>query len=149
MKSSPKLRPNVWDALVVLAVLALAAGGALAVWSGGGDGTLTAVVTIDGEEADRFSPADLLEGPRTYTNNGYTLEVACGLRQLENPPPDHAPPAGEAGVRAAWADCPTQDCVRTGLITRSGQSIVCLPAGIIIRLEGGAAEDGGVDAVVG
>lgn len=150
MKSSPKLRPNVWDALVVLAVLALAAGGALAVWSGGGgDGTLTAVVTIDGEEADRFSPADLLEGPRTYTNNGYTLEVACGLRGAEDPPPDHAPPAGKSGLFVAASDCPTQDCVRTGLITRSGQSIVCLPARIIVRLEGGTVEDGGVDAVVG
>lgn len=149
MKSSPKLRPNVWDTLVVLAVLALAAGGALSVWSGSGSGTLTAVVTIDGREADRFSPADLLAEPRTYTNNGYTLEVACGFRGAEDPTPDQAPPAGESGVRAAWADCPTQDCVRTGLITRSGQSIVCLPAGIIIRLEGGAAQDGGVDAVVG
>lgn len=151
MRSSPKLRPNLWDALVVLAVLALAAGGALAVWGGGdgGAGTLTAVVTIDGEEADRFSPSDLLAEPRTYTNNGYTLEVACGLRQLENPPLDHAPPAGESGVRVAWADCPTQDCVRTGLITRSGQSIVCLPGRIVIRLEGGGTEDVGVDAVVG
>lgn len=150
MKSSPKLRPNVWDALVVLAVLALAAGGALTVRSGGGgDGTLTAVVTIDGQEADRFSPADLLAGPRTYTNNGYTLEVACGLRGTESPPLDHAPPSGESGVRVAWADCPTQDCVRTGLITRSGQSIVCLPGRIVIRLEGGGTEDNGVDAVVG
>lgn len=150
MKSPPKLRPNLWDALVVLAVLALAAGGALAVWSGGGgDGTLTAVVTIDGEEADRFSPSDLLAEPRTYTNNGYTLEVTCGLRQLENPPLDHAPPAGESGVRVAWADCPTQDCVRTGAVTKSGQSIVCLPARFILRLEGGTAEPDGVDAVLG
>lgn len=68
---------------------------------------------------------------------------------MEDPPLDHAPPAGKAGVRAAWADCPTQDCVRTGLITQSGQSIVCLPARIIVRLEGGAMEDSGVDAVVG
>ena len=39
---------------MVLAVLALAAGSALAVWGGGedGSGTLTAVVTIDGREAE-------------------------------------------------------------------------------------------------
>lgn len=151
MKSSPKLRPNVWDALVVLTVLALAAGGALAVWSGGGaeadPGTV--VVTIDGRETDRFPLEKLLESPRTYTNNGYTLEVAYGLRDMESPPPDHAPSPGEAGVRVAQADCPTQDCVRTGLITRSGQSIVCLPARIIVRLEGGAADPDAVDAVLG
>lgn len=151
MKSSPKLRPNLWDALVVLAVLALAAGSTLAVWGGGedGSGTLTAVVTIDGREADRFSPADLLEGPRTYSNNGYALEVAYGVRDTEGPPLDHASPAGEDGVRVARADCPTQDCVHTGLITRSGQSIVCLPAGIIVQLEGGGADPDAVDAVLG
>ena len=152
MKSSLNPRPNGWDALVVLAVLALAAGSALAVWGGGrteaGPGTV--VVTVDGREADRFPLSELLEGPRTYSNNGYTLELACGLRGAEGPPLDHAPPSGEAGVRVARSDCPTQDCVHTGLITRSGQSIVCLPARIIVQLTGvEAAEDGGVDAVLG
>lgn len=150
MKLSPKLRPNGWDALVVLLVAVLAAGSALAVRGGGTEAAPgTVVVSIDGEEADRFPLEGLLERPRTYTNNGYTLELAYGLRGAEDPPLDHAPSAGEAGVRAAWADCPTQDCVRTGLITRSGQSIVCLPARIMVWLEGGAVEDGGVDAVVG
>lgn len=151
MKSSPKLRPNLWDALVALAVAALAAGSALAVWRGGGTEAApgTVVVTIDGREADRFPLEELLEAPRTYSGGGYTLELAYGLQGMEDPPLDHAPPAGKAGVRAAWADCPTQDCVRTGLITQSGQSIVCLPARIIVRLEGGAMEDSGVDAVVG
>ncbi|WP_295740634.1 NusG domain II-containing protein [uncultured Oscillibacter sp.] len=151
-KSSPKLRPNGWDALVVLAVIALAAGSALAVWRGAGTarGPGTVIVTIDGREADRFPLSNLLEAPRTYSNNGYTLELVYGLRGMENPPPDHREPFGEAGVRAAWADCPTQDCVRTGLITRGGQSIVCLPARIIVQLTGTGAEDGGgVDAVLG
>lgn len=135
---------------MVLLVLALAAGSALAV-RGGGTETApeTVVVSIAGQEADRFPLEDLLEGPRTYTHNGYTLELSYGLRGMEDPPPDHAPSAGEAGVRVTQSDCPTQDCVRTGLITRGGQSIVCLPAEIAVQLEGAAAEDGGVDAVVG
>ena len=45
------------------------------------------------------------------------------------------------------SDCPTQDCVHTGAITRSGQSIVCLPGRIVIQLEGGG--DGGPDLVIG
>ena len=150
MKLSPKLRPNGWDALIVLLVVILAAGSALAVWGDGAEAAPeTVVVTIDGREADRFPLEELLEAPRTYSGGGYTLELAYGLRRLEDTPLDHVPPAGEAGVRVAWADCPTQDCVRTGLITRSGQSIVCLPARIIVRLEGGTADDGGVDAVLG
>ena len=47
------------------------------------------------------------------------------------------------------ADCPTQDCVHTGTITRTGQSIVCLPARIIIRLEGGTVDKDAPDVVIG
>lgn len=133
MKRSPELKPNLWDILVVLAVVALAAASALTVWPAGDCGSLTAVVTADGEELDRFAPADLAAGPRTYTHNGYTLTVT----------------AEDGGLRVSEADCPTQDCVHTGTISRSGQSIVCLPARIIIQLTGGQADPGGVDVVIG
>ena len=133
MKRSPELKPNLWDILVVLAVVALAAESALTVWPGRDSGSLTAVVTADGEELDRFAPADLAAGPRTYTHNGYTLTVT----------------AEDGGLRVSEADCPTQDCVHTGAISRSGQSIVCLPARIIIQLTGGQADPGGVDVVIG
>ena len=133
MKRSPELKPNLWDILVVLAIVALAAASALTVWPGRDSGSLTAVVTADGEELDRFAPADLAAGPRTYTHNGYTLTVT----------------AEDGGLHVSEADCPTQDCVHTGTISRSGQSIVCLPARIIIQLTGGQADPGGVDVVIG
>ena len=133
MKRSPELKPNLWDILVVLAVVALAAASALTVWPGRDSGSLTAVVTADGEELDRFAPADLAAGPRTYTHNGYTLTVT----------------AEDGGLHVSEADCPTQDCVHTGTISRSGQSIVCLPARIIIQLTGGAADSNDVDIVIG
>ncbi len=133
MKRSPELKPNLWDIIVVLTVIALAAAAALTVWPGRDSGSLTAVVTADGEELDRFAPADLAAGPRTYTHNGYTLTVT----------------AEDGGLRVSEADCPTQDCVHTGTISRSGQSIVCLPARIIIQLTGGQADPGGVDVVIG
>ena len=133
MKRSSELKPNLWDILVVLAVVALAAASALTVWPGRDSGSLTAVVTADGEELDRFAPADLAADPRTYTHNGYTLTVT----------------AEDGGLRVSEADCPTQDCVHTGTISRSGQSIVCLPARIIIQLTGGQADPGGVDVVIG
>lgn len=148
MKPFPKLRPTAWDALVVLCVAVLAVGLALFQWRGGQSQALTAVVSVDGEEVDRFSPEDLLERPRTYTNNGYTLTVVFGI-DYEGPARNAMPPSGESGLRVAASDCPTQDCVHTGIIARSGQSIVCLPARVIVRLEGGTAEDGGVDAVLG
>ena len=74
----------------------------------------------------RFPPEDLLEGSRTYSNNGYTLTVAFGI-DYENPASKAPLPSGKSGLYVAVSDCPTRDCVRTGIITQSGQSIVCLP----------------------
>ena len=147
MKSFPKLRPTAWDGLVALCVVLLAAALAFFQWRGE-TGDLTAVVSVDGTEVDRFSPDDLLEGPRTYTGGGYTLEVAAALRG-DASPLDHVKSNGELGLQVAHSDCPTQDCVRIGAITRSGQSIVCLPARFILRLEGGTPDPDSVDAVLG
>jgi hypothetical protein len=134
MRQSPKLRPTIWDGLVILTVVLLAVVCALAVWRSGGDGqALTAVISVDGSEVDRLSLKGLVETERTIQGSGYTLRVVLSSE----------------GVRVAEANCPTQDCVHTGTITRSGQSIVCLPGRVIITLEGGGETDNGVDAVVG
>ncbi len=39
-------------------------------------------------------------------------------------------------IRFSFAECPDQVCVHTGWITRPGQIAVCLPAGIIVKIEG-------------
>ena len=135
MKSSPKLRPNGWDALLAGAVLALAVLSAALVWTGGaGGGDLTAVVSVDGAETERVDLSALAAPEeRVYESNGCTLRVTFTADS----------------VQVTSSDCPTQDCVRTGAITRSGQSIVCLPARLIVQLTGGPAGDGGVDVVIG
>ena len=136
MKQFPELKPNFWDVTVVLAVVVLAILSALTVWRGGTEtGALTAVVTADGQEIDRFAPADLLDAPRTYSYNGVTLTVA--VEEDGN------------GLRVSSSDCPTQDCVHTGTISRGGQSIVCLPARIVIQLTGGTTDNNDVDIVIG
>lgn len=92
MKRSPELKPNFWDGIVALAVIALAAAAALTVWQSRPEsGALTAVVSANGQEIDRFVPADLENEPRTYAHNGYTLTVT----------------AEGGGLRVAEADCPT------------------------------------------
>ena len=133
MRQSPKLRPCGWDALVAAVVLALALACAGAFWLHGtlAEGELVVQVSMDGHEAERFSLSD---GPleRTYTNRGYTLHVEVL----------------DGGVRVSASDCPTQDCVHTGIIDKAGQSIVCLPARVVIQLAGGGSGSG-VDAVIG
>ena len=131
MRRSPKLRPTVWDALMAAAVAALALVCAVFVWDGGlGQGdALTAVVTVEGREAERIDLSEPGED-RVYSGGGYTLTVELW-------------PDGERGVRVLTSDCPTQDCVHMGTITRPGR--------IIIQLEGGGETGGpaGPDVIIG
>lgn len=134
MRLSPKLRPGLWDGAVVLAVVLLAAACALALWgSGNGGDALTAVISVDGAETQRIPLAGLKETEQVVESNGYTLHIHLT----------------ETEVWVDTSNCPTQDCVRTGHISRGGQSIVCLPARVIVALEGGPAAEDGVDAVLG
>lgn len=119
MPYSPKLKPNAADLMIVAAVLLLAAAAFIRFFpSGAQEGAAVAVITVDGAEVDRLPLT--LAAERSYTANGYTLRVA-----VEN-----------GSVRVTHADCPSRDCVRTGAISRPGQSIVCLPARLTVTIEG-------------
>ena len=132
MSRPPELRPSRWDALVVLAVLALAALVAARTLFGASDqspGGLTVVVSVDGEEVER-APLTAYAGEHRYAAGGYTLTVS----------------AEDGEVFVSQSDCPGQDCVHTGPISRAGQSIVCLPARVAVTLAGAP---GGYDLVTG
>ncbi len=126
-------RPNRWDALAAAVILLLAAAVTAALRAGpasAGPDHLTAVVSVDGREADRVSLWTLRRPEtRTYAGQGYTLTVEFT----------------SGGVRVAEADCPNLDCVHTGQVSGPGRSVVCLPARITVQLTG----SGGVDAVPG
>ncbi len=49
-------------------------------------------------------------------------------------------------VCVSYADCPDQTCVNMGKISRSGQSIICLPHNLIVKVVGDDEEN--FDAVV-
>lgn len=51
------------------------------------------------------------------------------------------------GARVLSSTCPDQICVRAGLLTRAGETAVCMPAQVVLRLEGPA--EGAVDAATG
>lgn len=139
MRRSPKLRPSLWDGLIVCVVVLLAVVGMVTIWAGDDTaGEAVVVVSVDGEEVDRLALTSFPDADQHYSYNGYTLTVT--LTETFS---------GEMGVQVSESDCPTQDCVHTGTITRSGQSIVCLPARIIIQLEGGTASGDGPDLVIG
>ena len=123
---SPELRPTRFDVLVAAAVAVLAI--VLAVWFYGGlgrSGPVGVVITHDGEEVASFS-LNMLDGDRTVEIDGeYHLTIR----------------ATHDGVWVAHSDCPTQDCVRTGVVSASGQSIVCLPEKVVVKIVGMKTED--------
>ena len=51
----------------------------------------------------------------------------------------------EDGVSFTKSNCPDQVCVRTGRLTRAGQTAVCLPTRVVVRLIGAGSD---VDAIV-
>lgn len=46
----------------------------------------------------------------------------------------------EGEVFVQHADCPEKACVRMGKISRKGESIVCVPLGVCIVVEGGSLD---------
>ena len=129
--SRPELKFNRYDAVVAAIVALLTV--AVALWfylPKTQSGELTVVISTGGEETERVNLNGFTD--TTVTHNGYTLHIT----------------ADGDGVRIVDSDCPTQDCVHTGTITRAGQSIVCLPAQVVVHLEGAASADA-PDVIVG
>lgn len=137
MKKMPALKANRWDGAIAALVVILAVVCGALIWSRTADtGELTVVVTADGQEVERVALESFPDMPQVYSGNGYTLQVSIETD-------------GERGICVSMSDCPTQDCVHTGTITRTGQSIVCLPARISIMLEGETSSGDGPDLVIG
>lgn len=129
--SRPELKWNRYDAVVAVVVALLAVAAAL--WfclPRTQMGDLTVVISVGGQETQRTGLKDF--APTTLSHNGYTLTIA----------------ADGDSVWIASSDCPGQDCVHTGYIRRGGQSIVCLPAQVVVYLEGAASPDA-PDVIVG
>ena len=129
--STVKYRPTPWDGLVVGAVALLAVLVAVLFYGpkAHADGPLTCVVSVAGEVADA-APLASFTGDHTYSHNGYTLTIRVS----------------EGQVQVLHSDCPGQDCVHAGPISRPGQSLVCLPAQVVIHLE---SSGDGPDVIVG
>lgn len=109
-----------WDLLLVLGVL-LAAGIFYLLFRPGGQGAW-AVVTVDGEELGRYA----LSEDRTITIG----EADYNVLRIED---------GAAAV--IEANCGDHTCIRTGTISREGETIICLPHKLVVTVAGGGPSD--------
>ena len=115
-----KVRP--FDLLLIVIPLVLAA----LLWfflrpQGSGE---VAVVTIDGEEWGRYALSEDCTVPIESEGGGSNLLVIA-----------------EGSARITQANCGDHTCIRTGAISQTGQSIICLPHKVVVRIEGGTAGD--------
>ena len=123
------------DALVALAVALLAAATALLFYlPRAQSGQLTAVITQHGQVVRRVVVSGLDKEQVIELDDDGTYHLTVRV--------------GGDGAYVSDSDCPTQDCVHTGHIHRAGQSIVCLPAQVVVYLEGKPAV-GAPDVIVG
>lgn len=109
-------KKRTYDLLLAAGILLLA--GILYLFLRPGGSGAWAVVTVDGEEIARYD----LSQNRTVTLGGEERNIL----QISG---------GAAAV--IEANCGDHTCVRTGEISREGESIVCLPHRLMIRIEGG------------
>lgn len=113
-----------YDLLLILGLLLAAAVMYLALRPGGQGAW--AVVTVDGREVARYPLSE--DVTVTIGKTDYNVLQIAG---------------GEAAV--IEANCGDHTCVRTGAVSREGETIVCLPHHLIVEIRGG--DSSGFDAV--
>ena len=118
-------RADVWLLAAVLLPAALLLAG-LALFGGKGD---RAVVTRDGEPYGEYllsadQSVDIAAADGRVTNR---LVIEKGQARME------------------WADCPDQICVEHAVISKGGQSIVCLPNRVTVEIR--SDKGNGIDGV--
>ena len=94
-------------------------------------GAPVAVIEQNGQEVRRVALSSIPQ-PETLV-----LEGEISVTVLLEP--------GQVSI--VHSDCPDQICVHTGVLTRPGQSAVCLPARVAVRIVG--ETQSGVDGMTG
>ena len=126
-----RVRPTPWDGLVALAVAAFALF-LLYLFRPAPGNFLTATVVLDGEVIAEYDLSAL------------TDPVSLRLDDIPYPLTIQAEPGR---IRIVESSCPSQDCVHTGWVSRSGGQIVCLPNRLVISVSGSDAPE--VDGITG
>jgi len=120
----PKFRFCRFDAAVMILVVLLAAGVALQLYrttqsSITADSHLETVLTVSGTEVWRINLAD------STAQQTYKVTVDAGSLTVL---------AQNGKVCISASDCPDQICVHTGWLSSAGQTAVCLPFKVVLKV---------------
>ncbi len=112
---------------------------------------LTVVVTVDGKEYY----TGLLWGENSGENMGENLKNSDGTQEYNSQSQQaqrkeldidghNKVVIADGEVWMEEADCPDKLCISQGKISRSGQTIICLPNKVMVTIKGGKSEYDGV-----
>lgn len=119
------------DTILVLSMVIIAAAAFLIInFAVKKDGSY-AVIKVDGNV---IKTLDLNSGETTIEVNGYQ----GGVNKVV---------INDGKVSMTEADCPDELCVKTGKISRVGETIVCLPHRVVVEIKG-SQDDDSIDSVV-
>ena len=119
------------DIILVLSMVIIAAAAFLIInFAVKKDGSY-AVIKVDGKV---IKTLDLNSGETTIEVNGYQ----GGVNKVV---------INDGKVSMTEADCPDELCVKTGKISRVGETIVCLPHRVVVEIKG-SQDDDFIDSVV-
>ena len=119
------------DIILVLSMVIIAAAAFLIInFAVKKDGSY-AVIKVDGKV---IKTLDLNSGETIIEVNGYQ----GGVNKVV---------INDGKVSMTEADCPDELCVKTGKISRVGETIVCLPHRVVVEIKG-SPDDDSIDSVV-
>ena len=119
------------DIILVLSMVIIAAAAFLIInFAVKKDGSY-AVIKVDGKV---IKTLDLNSGETTIEVNGYQ----GGVNKVV---------INDGKVSMTEAGCPDELCVKTGKISRVGETIVCLPHRVVVEIKG-SPDDDSIDSVV-
>ena len=125
--SFPQKKFTKTDAVVLALLVLLCAALFIGLFFPRGNASSFTVTTPDGVKTYSLSREQSFE----VQSNGVTLTVTVG----------------GGAVSVTSSTCPDHICEQTGKISRRGQSIVCIPARVVIEIVGGGESD--EDFIVG
>lgn len=85
---------------------------------------LTAVITVDGEEYKRINLSSISERTEIIPETNPEVKIV----------------AEKGCIYFESADCPDKICVKTGKLTKKGDTAVCLPSKTVISITGSTVD---------
>ena len=110
------------DILIFLALIVLVLAGLIAVWiyRSVGDST-TAIIEHNSTQIERINLDKVTQSDIIFIDDGKDCQVEIEVKNGK--------------IRVSSSSCPDKVCVNCGWLEEKGDTAVCLPNGVVVRIE--------------